>query len=306
MPWTGRGPEAGGVRLGLVTRGGSRAELTADHVIAATGYRSDLGRLAFLGDALRARLRTVAGTPVVGRDYQSSVPGLFFAGPGVAPSFGPVMRFVYGTAHAAPCGHARAGRRGGPPGWRCGRGGPVTASWFAPGRAAVRLTLPLADLIALACAAAITGLEGWRMAVYVTAAGAALAVGGLHRPRICLRVSDQAGRIAPPSRSVWPSCSPGHRPSGRGAWPCWPPDSSLPAARVYSPDSARRIGVTGSRQLCCWLVWMRRPADWRCCFRDTRTWDCAWSASWPPDRSHPGRHRSLARMRPGCLFSASW
>ena len=94
--------EAGGVRLGLVTRGGSRAELTADHVIAATGYRSDLSRLAFLGDALRERLRTVAGTPVVGRDYQSSVPGLFFAGPGVAPSFGPVMRFVYGTAHAAP------------------------------------------------------------------------------------------------------------------------------------------------------------------------------------------------------------
>jgi FAD-dependent urate hydroxylase len=95
-------PEAGGVRLSLVTRGSSRTELTADHVIAATGYRSDLRGLAFLGDALRAQLRTVAGTPVVGRDYQSSVPGLYFAGPGVAPSFGPVMRFVYGTAHAAP------------------------------------------------------------------------------------------------------------------------------------------------------------------------------------------------------------
>ena len=71
----------------------------------------------------------------------------------------------------------------------------MTASWFTPGRAAARLALPLADLIALACAAAITGLEGWRAAVYVAAAGAALAAGGLHRPRICLRVSDQAGRI---------------------------------------------------------------------------------------------------------------
>ena len=95
-------PEAGGVRLGLVTRGGSRAELTADHVIAATGYRPNLDRLTFLGDALRTQLRTVASTPVVGRDYQSSVPGLYFVGPGVAPTFGPVMRFVYGAAHAAP------------------------------------------------------------------------------------------------------------------------------------------------------------------------------------------------------------
>ena len=37
-------------------------------------------------------------------DYQSSVPGLYFVGPGVAPTFGPVMRFVYGADHAArPC-----------------------------------------------------------------------------------------------------------------------------------------------------------------------------------------------------------
>ena len=95
-------PEAGGVRLGVVANGGTRGELTADHIVAATGYRSDLGRLGFLGDVVRGRLRTVAGTPVVGRQYQSSVPGLFFAGPGVAPSFGPVMRFVLGAAHAAP------------------------------------------------------------------------------------------------------------------------------------------------------------------------------------------------------------
>ena len=45
--------------------------------------------------------RTVAGTPVVGKDYQSSVPGLYFVGPAVAPTFGPVMRFVYGADHAA-------------------------------------------------------------------------------------------------------------------------------------------------------------------------------------------------------------
>ncbi len=70
-------------------------------MIAATGYRPDLGRLTFLDPGLRSRLRTVAGTPVVNRDYQTSAPGLFVAGPGVAPTFGPVMRFVYGADHAA-------------------------------------------------------------------------------------------------------------------------------------------------------------------------------------------------------------
>ena len=93
------GPD--GVRLGLVSRAGQTAELTADHVIAATGYRPDLGRLPFVGPELGARLRTVAGTPVVDRDYQSTSPGLYVVGPGVAPTFGPVMRFVYGADHAA-------------------------------------------------------------------------------------------------------------------------------------------------------------------------------------------------------------
>ncbi|MBV9823966.1 MAG: dimethylaniline monooxygenase, partial [Actinobacteria bacterium] len=92
---------AEGITLGLDGPDGSPEELSADHVIAATGYRPDLARLRFLDDSLRAAVRTVAATPAVGRDYQSSVPGLYFAGPGVAPTFGPVMRFVYGADHAA-------------------------------------------------------------------------------------------------------------------------------------------------------------------------------------------------------------
>ena len=70
-------------------------------MIAATGYRPDLTRVAFLSADIRAGLRTLAGTAVVGRDYQSTVPGLYFIGPAVAPSFGPVMRFVFGSRHAA-------------------------------------------------------------------------------------------------------------------------------------------------------------------------------------------------------------
>ena len=93
----------GGVRLGLAGAGGSSREVTADHVIAGTGYRTDLTRLPFLGDQIRSRLRTVPGTgsSAVGRDYQSSVPGLYVMGPAVAPTMGPVMRFVFGSEHAA-------------------------------------------------------------------------------------------------------------------------------------------------------------------------------------------------------------
>ena len=99
LDWAVSGPE--GVRLGLAGSTGARTEVAADHVMAATGYRPDLGRLTFLDDELRSRLRTVARTPVVDRDYQTSAPGLYVVGPGVAPTFGPVMRFVYGADHAA-------------------------------------------------------------------------------------------------------------------------------------------------------------------------------------------------------------
>jgi thioredoxin reductase len=93
--------DGGGVRLGFAGPGGADSELAADHVIAATGYRADLSRLTFLSDQLRPVLRTVAGTAAVDSHYQSSVPGLYFVGPAVAPVFGPVMRFVYGADHAA-------------------------------------------------------------------------------------------------------------------------------------------------------------------------------------------------------------
>ncbi len=95
-------PHDGRVRLGVTTPGGTSREIEADHVIAATGYRADLTRLQFLPQALRSRLRTLAGSPVVGHDYESSIAGLYFVGPVVAPTFGPVMRFVFGSAHAAP------------------------------------------------------------------------------------------------------------------------------------------------------------------------------------------------------------
>jgi thioredoxin reductase len=93
----------GGARLGLAGPDGTVRELAADHVIAGTGYRTDLARLPFFGEEMLAGLRTVPGTgsSAVGRDYQTSVPGLYVMGPAVAPTMGPVMRFVFGSEHAA-------------------------------------------------------------------------------------------------------------------------------------------------------------------------------------------------------------
>ena len=46
---------------------------------------------------MRVKLRP----PVLGRNFQSSVPGLYFTGLAAAASFGPVMRFVHGADFAA-------------------------------------------------------------------------------------------------------------------------------------------------------------------------------------------------------------
>ncbi|WP_371527799.1 NAD(P)-binding domain-containing protein [Streptomyces sp. NBC_01283] len=97
--------------LRLETLGGRIRELSADHVIAATGYRVDIAAMDFLDPALRARLAASRGTPKLGAGYVSSIPGLYFTGLPAAASYGPVMRFVCGTEFASPrlAGHlARA------------------------------------------------------------------------------------------------------------------------------------------------------------------------------------------------------
>lgn len=90
------------VRLSVVKKPGQEdLEFEADHVIAATGYRASLNRLAFLSEDIRSKVATTAETPAVGHGFESAVPGLFFIGPIVAPTFGPLMRFVCGADYAA-------------------------------------------------------------------------------------------------------------------------------------------------------------------------------------------------------------
>src|SRR5579859_5767871 len=93
--------EGGRLRLDLVGADGARGTLRADHLIAATGYRPDLRRLGFLGAALRARIATAGDAPVLSRNFESSVPGLYFTGLAAANSFGPMLRFAYGAGFTA-------------------------------------------------------------------------------------------------------------------------------------------------------------------------------------------------------------
>jgi Pyridine nucleotide-disulphide oxidoreductase len=89
------------VRLELAREDGSHTTISADHVIAGTGYRVDLNRLPFLSPRLRADIRCAEDTPVLTSHFESSVPGLYFAGIAAASSFGPLLRFVYGARFTA-------------------------------------------------------------------------------------------------------------------------------------------------------------------------------------------------------------
>jgi L-lysine 6-monooxygenase/L-ornithine 5-monooxygenase len=92
--------EDGGVRLRLRGPAGLE-EMATERIVAGTGYRPDLSALGFLDPGLRAKVATVAGAPVLGRSFESSVSGLYFVGYLAAPSFGPLMRFVFGARFAA-------------------------------------------------------------------------------------------------------------------------------------------------------------------------------------------------------------
>jgi len=90
-----------GARLTLKHADGSVREISADHVVAATGYRVDTQKLTFLGDRIQAGLGRVAGAPALSRNFESTVPGLYFVGTSAANSFGPMLRFVKGTEFAS-------------------------------------------------------------------------------------------------------------------------------------------------------------------------------------------------------------
>ena len=89
------------VCLHLRSADGKEQRIEADHVIAATGYKVDMERLQFLSRQIRSKVRTVGGSPQLSSTFESSVPGLYFAGLAAANTFGPLMRFAFGAGFAA-------------------------------------------------------------------------------------------------------------------------------------------------------------------------------------------------------------
>jgi hypothetical protein len=60
-----------------------------------------LERLGFLSAEIRSKIKTAKGSPILSSTFESSVPGVYFAGLAAANSFGPVMRFAFGAGFAA-------------------------------------------------------------------------------------------------------------------------------------------------------------------------------------------------------------
>lgn len=94
---------ASGNRVQLSFRNGDGKTKTAevDFVIAGTGYEVDIARLPYLDPELTRRIRCIERAPELNRQFESSVPGLYFAGPISFMCFGPLFRFVSGAEIAA-------------------------------------------------------------------------------------------------------------------------------------------------------------------------------------------------------------
>jgi thioredoxin reductase len=89
------------VHLDFSQPNGGNSTLVVDHVIAATGYRVAMRRLKFLDGIIRQKLRCVEDTPVLKRNFEASIPGLYFVGLASANCFGPLTRFAFGAGFTA-------------------------------------------------------------------------------------------------------------------------------------------------------------------------------------------------------------
>ncbi len=86
---------------------------TVDHIILATGYRCDIGKVPFLsrGNVINALAR-YDGFPVLDEHFQTNIPGLFVTSMPAARDFGPFLRFTVSVrASARIIGHELLQRR---------------------------------------------------------------------------------------------------------------------------------------------------------------------------------------------------
>lgn len=72
-----------------------------DRVLLGTGYRFDVAKLPFIAPELARGIRSEAGWPVLDRAFRSTDRRVFFVGYPAEYRFGPISRFVLGTAFTA-------------------------------------------------------------------------------------------------------------------------------------------------------------------------------------------------------------
>jgi cation diffusion facilitator CzcD-associated flavoprotein CzcO len=110
------GAQAQGSRVAVRVDNGEQGRF--DYVLLATGYKIDIAKLGILSTELLGRIERIDGYPALSGGFETTVPGLHFAGSSALKSFGPLMRFVWGAGYAAravtratlagslaPCGH---------------------------------------------------------------------------------------------------------------------------------------------------------------------------------------------------------
>ena len=68
-----------------------------DYMMLGTGYQADARKLSFLDANLLQQIQVRNGYPILSKDYESSVPNLYFGGMLAGHTFGPTCRFVSGT-----------------------------------------------------------------------------------------------------------------------------------------------------------------------------------------------------------------
>jgi cation diffusion facilitator CzcD-associated flavoprotein CzcO len=72
-----------------------------EHAVLATGYRTDVAKMAILSAELLSQVAHRANYPVLSMGFETSVPGLHIVGSPAVGSFGPLPRFVAGSGYAA-------------------------------------------------------------------------------------------------------------------------------------------------------------------------------------------------------------
>jgi len=93
--------------IGAITESGATVvtlsngeRLSVDRVIFATGYKAELANVPYLSPVI-SDIAVVDGFPVLDENFESSVPGLYFAGFAASRDFGPFFGFTKACPVAA-------------------------------------------------------------------------------------------------------------------------------------------------------------------------------------------------------------